>query len=147
MIPGIELELGGQVYIVPPLSLPALRLLTPKLKSMRGISDATQQIVFDAAYLALKRNYPDITRRQIEGFVQMDDAGEITANEEGLLPDIATMERALEAILDVSGLKRREIDEGKARAAESSTGTSSTCLLYTSPSPRDRQKSRMPSSA
>ena len=25
--------------------------------------------------------------------------------------------------------------------------TSDTCLLYTSPSPRDRQKSRMPSSA
>ena len=25
--------------------------------------------------------------------------------------------------------------------------TSTTCLLYTSPSPRDRQKSRMPSSA
>ena len=28
-----------------------------------------------------------------------------------------------------------------------STMTSSPCLLYTSPSPRDRQKSRMPSSA
>ena len=27
------------------------------------------------------------------------------------------------------------------------TGTVYTCLLYTSPSPRDRQKSRMPSSA
>ena len=27
------------------------------------------------------------------------------------------------------------------------TGKSVTCLLYTSPSPRDRQKSRMPSSA
>ena len=26
-------------------------------------------------------------------------------------------------------------------------GLQSTCLLYTSPSPRDRQKSRMPSSA
>ena len=26
-------------------------------------------------------------------------------------------------------------------------GSSRTCLLYTSPSPRDRQKSRMPSSA
>ena len=26
-------------------------------------------------------------------------------------------------------------------------GVKSTCLLYTSPSPRDRQKSRMPSSA
>ena len=28
-----------------------------------------------------------------------------------------------------------------------SAGTAGTCLLYTSPSPRDRQKSRMPSSA
>ena len=27
------------------------------------------------------------------------------------------------------------------------TGNASACLLYTSPSPRDRQKSRMPSSA
>ena len=27
------------------------------------------------------------------------------------------------------------------------TGEAGTCLLYTSPSPRDRQKSRMPSSA
>ena len=29
----------------------------------------------------------------------------------------------------------------------SASGGSTTCLLYTSPSPRDRQKSRMPSSA
>ena len=28
-----------------------------------------------------------------------------------------------------------------------SNGLSTACLLYTSPSPRDRQKSRMPSSA
>ena len=28
-----------------------------------------------------------------------------------------------------------------------SLGAATTCLLYTSPSPRDRQKSRMPSSA
>ena len=31
--------------------------------------------------------------------------------------------------------------------AVAAQGTVSTCLLYTSPSPRDRQKSRMPSSA
>ena len=35
-----------------------------------------------------------------------------------------------------------------AQGATGPTGpTGSTCLLYTSPSPRDRQKSRMPSSA
>ena len=33
------------------------------------------------------------------------------------------------------------------RAAGGGTGKSMDCLLYTSPSPRDRQKSRMPSSA
>ena len=31
--------------------------------------------------------------------------------------------------------------------AKRQAGTHKTCLLYTSPSPRDRQKSRMPSSA
>ena len=30
---------------------------------------------------------------------------------------------------------------------DASTGQGAPCLLYTSPSPRDRQKSRMPSSA
>ena len=32
-------------------------------------------------------------------------------------------------------------------ATTGTTATSTSCLLYTSPSPRDRQKSRMPSSA
>ena len=36
--------------------------------------------------------------------------------------------------------------EGKVIAVDHKKGTV-TCLLYTSPSPRDRQKSRMPSSA
>ena len=33
------------------------------------------------------------------------------------------------------------------RTTDSTLNTSNYCLLYTSPSPRDRQKSRMPSSA
>lgn len=127
MIPGIELELGGTTYVVPPLSLPALRLLSPKLKAMRGIGEESQKLIFDAAYLALKRNYTDITRRQIEGCVEFNEAGEITVNEEGLLPDIPTMETVFEAIMDISGLKRREIAEGKAMAVgTTSTGTTST---------------------
>ena len=35
----------------------------------------------------------------------------------------------------------------KKKLAEIFSGNSIPCLLYTSPSPRDRQKSRMPSSA
>ena len=38
-------------------------------------------------------------------------------------------------------------DKIKAISIVGTNGKYSTCLLYTSPSPRDRQKSRMPSSA
>src|SRR5665213_4578601 len=43
----------------------------------------------------------------------------------------------LDHVVRVEILQRFEVVEGAAR-------TASTCLLYTSPSPRDRQKSRMP---
>ena len=54
----------------------------------------------------------------------------------------------LEIIID--RLKREfkvEINQGAPQVAYKESIQSSTCLLYTSPSPRDRQKSRMPSSA
>ena len=37
--------------------------------------------------------------------------------------------------------------KGASTAGKPKAGESASCLLYTSPSPRDRQKSRMPSSA
>ena len=40
-----------------------------------------------------------------------------------------------------------KLDSTKFFAARSATTTCVTCLLYTSPSPRDRTRSRMPSSA
>ena len=42
-----------------------------------------------------------------------------------------------------------EINQGESLGivGESGSGKSVTCLLYTSPSPRDRTRSRMPSSA
>ena len=40
-----------------------------------------------------------------------------------------------------------EWSNGESRRIKKEVPVGSTCLLYTSPSPRDRQKSRMPSSA
>ena len=51
---------------------------------------------------------------------------------------------ALWSILNKDG---REALVSKKSSVRESTGSSEYCLLYTSPSPRDRQKSRMPSSA
>ena len=47
---------------------------------------------------------------------------------------------------EVRNLAMRAASAAKT-TAELIDGTAKTCLLYTSPSPRDRQKSRMPSSA
>ena len=46
-----------------------------------------------------------------------------------------------------SGWKNMQSDAAKLAAKWEVTGLLEGCLLYTSPSPRDRQKSRMPSSA
>ena len=46
--------------------------------------------------------------------------------------------------------KRRNVADtitSKSRVTRHHKGIGNVCLLYTSPSPRDRQKSRMPSSA
>ena len=54
------------------------------------------------------------------------------------------------AKLDLLGWARKASDgsiEIFAQGEEKNVNTFISCLLYTSPSPRDRQKSRMPSSA
>ena len=66
----------------------------------------------------------------------------VTDREKGLgAYDAVSDDDALEFLADVAN--------GDARAALTAIelGVLTTCLLYTSPSPRDRQKSRMPSSA
>ena len=49
----------------------------------------------------------------------------------------------------IKGISRRDFLKGTAAGAlgVAAAGLLGGCLLYTSPSPRDRQKSRMPSSA
>ena len=49
----------------------------------------------------------------------------------------------------IAGAKKHSATKGKEGTAthEMSEASAGTCLLYTSPSPRDRTRSRMPSSA
>ena len=47
----------------------------------------------------------------------------------------------------IKHIKRSYAKDGKLTKDEKSIAYATACLLYTSPSPRDRQKSRMPSSA
>ena len=62
-----------------------------------------------------------------------------------------TFDEWAEGFLSASALEVDQVfkvgEEVALVAPASSKTPSNTCLLYTSPSPRDRQKSRMPSSA
>ena len=60
----------------------------------------------------------------------------------------ATVEKAARSVAGLGGdILTVHARPDVMRAAVKGRGKSSLCLLYTSPSPRDRQKSRMPSSA
>lgn len=96
-VKGIPVEMGGTVFIVPPLSLGALEQLQDALEHFTGdIRDKSQMAtMLDATHAALRRNYPEITREQV-----------------GEMVDLENMQRVMEAVMDVSGLKRRQLEAG-----------------------------------
>ena len=64
--------------------------------------------------------------------------------------DIAETRRnmIMEGVADIEGLLMEAgFSEEEAMDVDEKSAPNTPCLLYTSPSPRDRQKSRMPSSA
>ena len=91
-VKGIPLTLGGTIHVVPPLALGAMEQLAEALANFTGDIRDTSQIstVVSAAHAALKRNYPDITREQV-----------------GEMLDLENMQSVMEAVMDVSGMKRK----------------------------------------
>ena len=63
--------------------------------------------------------------------------------------EFPTMEHAMKQLAEclMPGESVLDALQRLGAASKRSTGETKACLLYTSPSPRDRQKSRMPSSA
>ncbi|WP_018610251.1 hypothetical protein [Uliginosibacterium gangwonense] len=95
-IKGIPVELGGQTYVVPPIALGALEQLQSRITNFSGdVSDMAQvSTVIDAAFSALRRNYPDLKRDEVADLI-----------------DVANMAIVFEAVMDISGLKRRSTEE------------------------------------
>lgn len=101
-VKGVQVEFAdGTVLTVPPLNLAAVELLQERLvKFTGGMDKESVALVVDASLMALRRNYPDITRERL-------------ASE---LIDLGNMQDVMEAVMDVSGLKRKEQERGEARA-------------------------------
>ena len=94
----------------------------------------------EKAYIPIKGDVPTIGFGSTEG-VKMGDAITVPQALDRLRRDITVAESA------ISRCVRVPLSQGELDAYTSLAFNIGTCLLYTSPSPRDRQKSRMPSSA
>lgn len=106
LIPGVERTFGGEVYIIPPLSLGALQRLQGKLEALGQaagpLEPAAVSTVIEATYSALRRNYPDITKEKV--------AEDIV--------DVGNMHEIIACVMDVAGVKRRAEIEAKKQSAQ-----------------------------
>lgn len=95
LIPGHLFDFGGgRVFTIPPLTLGALRQLQQRLADldMGSLKPETIDTVVDAVWLALQRNYPELPRADVEQLL-----------------DLANMSAALIAVMDISGMRRRQL--------------------------------------
>eukprot|EP00828_Plagiopyla_frontata_P033941 TRINITY_DN440_c0_g1_i7.p4 TRINITY_DN440_c0_g1~~TRINITY_DN440_c0_g1_i7.p4 ORF type:complete len:105 (+),score=31.35 TRINITY_DN440_c0_g1_i7:166-480(+) len=86
-------------------------------------------------------NYQEMAEKKLRVFrLRTKTPEELTKQLEELKKELAQMR-----VAKVSGGTASKL--GRIKILRKSIAKYLTCLLYTSPSPRDRQKSRMPSSA
>ena len=112
MIPGVAVAMGGQDWIVPPLTLGQLRRLMPKVRQLTEIGasmgEAQINVLIDIVAAALQRNYPEATPDKVENLLDLGNAGAV-----------------LNAVLTGSGLKPGGAAMGEASAPGTSPGAGS----------------------
>ena len=91
MIKGKEIELGGTVYVVPPLNLAAVEFFQDRLSNFTGGADLQSvTLVAEVTLSALKRNYPDMTLEKVKELI-----------------DLGNMVEVFQAVMQVSGFVMR----------------------------------------
>lgn len=103
MIPGVEIAMGGETWLIPPLTLGQLRRLMPKVRQLTEVDASMGEpqiaVLVEIVATALQRNYPDVTFEQVENLLDLGNAGAV-----------------LNAVLTGSGLKTRGVPLGEAVA-------------------------------
>jgi hypothetical protein len=117
LIPGVEVNIGGTVYIVPPLSLGAVELFQKRLEAFSTAPDAkATAFMADVVATAMRRNYPHITKAALLGEYKLDEGGDLVEVAPAMVHDLVQLQELLAAVMDVSGLLRKEQAAEKARA-------------------------------
>jgi len=109
MFPGVTIAMGGQDWIVPPLTLGQLRRLMPKVRQLTGIGASMGEtqigVLVEIVAAALQRNYPEATADMVDNLLDLGNASAV-----------------LNAVLTGSGLKLRDDRLGEASAPGGSPG-------------------------
>jgi hypothetical protein len=111
MIPGVTISMGGNDWVVPPLTMGQLRRLLPQVRKMAEIGATMAEedigVLLDVVAAALQRNYPDMSPERVAELVDLGNAQAVVA-----------------AILSGSGMR----PAGETTAVARSTGASSTAF-------------------
>ena len=92
---GISIQLNGVAYVVPPLNLRSVQELQDRIAKFKGgVDSESVTLIIDCAHAALIRNYPDISKADLAEWL-----------------DLGNMEDIFQAVMDVSGLKRKSMGE------------------------------------
>jgi hypothetical protein len=113
MVPGVTVTMGGQDWVVPPLTLGQLRRLMPKVRQLTEIGasmgEAQISVLVDIVTSALQRNYPELTTNEVENLLDLGNASAV-----------------LNGVLTGSGLRPGGTPVGEARAPGTSPGAGKT---------------------
>jgi hypothetical protein len=112
MLPGVTIAMGGQDWLVPPLTLGQLRRLMPKVRQLietdASMGETQISVLVEIVAAALQRNYPEATADMVENLLDLGNASAV-----------------LNAVLTGSGLKLRDDRLGEVSAPGASPGAGS----------------------
>ena len=109
MLPGVTIAMGGQDWLVPPLTLGQLRRLMPKVRQFTEIGASMGEtqisVLVEIVTAALQRNYPEATAEMVENLLDLGNASAV-----------------LNAVLTGSGLKLQDSRLGESPAPGTGAG-------------------------
>ena len=115
--------------------------------SPKEVMDEAWQIVF-RDYLDTTGNYSEEKWKTLRRDLLSKSYGNTKDAYEAIRGMLGTLDDPYTRFMDPREFKEMEIDtSGELSGVGIQLSLDKDCLLYTSPSPRDRQKARMPSSA
>lgn len=81
MLPGVAITMGGQEWVVPPLTLGQLRRLLPKVRQLSEIGAQMGEtqigVLVEIVAAALQRNYPELAAEAVEELLDLGNAAAV----------------------------------------------------------------------